>query len=91
MTYEEASIQLQAADTEYDAASLRYRNAERALKRSRSKKNVAEFIAARDALWPLAEACRTARDRMERAATVAHRLAVTAPRRALREAQASLF
>lgn len=80
-----------AAEVAFDAACQRFTNAQRALKRSKSAANKAEFIASRDAHEVASEACRLAQGQVERAETVARRLALVAPRRAARTTQGDLF
>lgn len=80
-----------AAEQAFDAACQAHTNAERAFRRSKSAKNRAAFLAASEAHETAAAAMRHEQTRMERAATVARRLELTAPRRALRAAQGSLF
>jgi hypothetical protein len=80
-----------AAEIEFDAACAATKAARAAFVRNRTAKNMAAFRAAEDRFDAAAEASRAEQDRVERAAVVAHRLAVTAGRRAYRARQGDLF
>ena len=82
---------LDQLDAAHDAACRLLREAQARMDRSRSERNRRALCAAMDRADATAEACRAERDRLEREEVTARRLAVTAGRRALREAQLSIF
>ena len=86
---------LDELEAAFDAASAKLTASRAACKRSKSQKNVAAFIAASADFDAALEAFTTARDAAEaadaRAELRARRLAIVAPRRALKAAQMDLF
>ncbi len=85
MTRTEAQALADRADAAHDVACQAYRDAERALKRSKSAANRAAFAKASDALDAVSEAAQAAQDVLARACRreeCEERLAARAARRA---------
>jgi hypothetical protein len=85
-----AEINRDNAEKARDEACRIFTEVQRAFDKSRSKKNRYALIAASQNFEIAAEAARYAQDRVERARTVANRLAILEPRRKMFELRGNL-